>query len=370
MNDINFWNQYNKKTKKRISELMERKEKIYVDLHMHSNYSTDGKQSLTEIIENTKQRNFDIISITDHDNIEVYDELYKLIEKDEEITPIIIPGVEFTVECREYGSQCHILQYFINPKEEEMLKDIEKNEKAGWNRAKRQFERIKYNKALQYFCKNKELKLSFEEYKEFLITSKLYIPEYMTITEYIKQKLLRVNVNVLEVFDKLEEVNKEDKCEERRIAKENKYKYLREKYKNNKEASTSTRLLLSIIAVKGVDDDYYKGYENSGSLSVNEYNQIKIENLNNKYLTIFAHPNPEGFKVIDNIEKYSDNIKGIENNYRSFYSKEDLDCFYKIAKKQNFIITVGSDSHDNKNTFYKEMDFYIMDKENIKRMIG
>lgn len=368
MNDIEFWKKYNEQIRNRIEKVIAEEEEVYMDLHIHSNHSTDGKQTLKEIINHTKKKELDIISITDHDNIDVYDELYELVKDEEIISPIIIPGIEFTVANKDYGSQCHILQYFINPKEKEILKDIEKNERAGWNRAKKQFERINENKALQYFCQEKNIQFTLEEYKKFLIESELYTPEYTTLAEYIRQKLMLVNINVLQVFEKLEEFNRKDKCEERRIKKSEKYKYLRQKYEKDINACTSTRLLLSILAVKGVDDSDYTQYDSEGSLSVNEYGQIQIEDLNDKYLTIFAHPNADRFNIIKNMKKYNKNIKGIENNYRSYYNKEEENKFYEIARNNNFVATKGSDSHDNNDDFYCNMDFYKVHKNEIKKI--
>ena len=37
--------------------------------------------------------------------------------------PLIIPGVELTIDNSEYGNQCHILQLFINPKESNLMKE-------------------------------------------------------------------------------------------------------------------------------------------------------------------------------------------------------------------------------------------------------
>lgn len=79
-NDYKFWNQYLKKTIKEIEKMIQEKDIIYTDFHMHSDYSADGKQSLTQIIKRMGNLGMDIIAITDHDSIEVYDELFELIK--------------------------------------------------------------------------------------------------------------------------------------------------------------------------------------------------------------------------------------------------------------------------------------------------
>lgn len=105
------------------------KEKIYIDLPIHSNYSSDGKQ----ILESTKAKGFDIIVITDHDNLNVYDELYNYV-KNWLTDPIIIPGIEFTVDNKEYGNQCHMFQLFIHPKDKTIQKNVLTNYETSFNR--------------------------------------------------------------------------------------------------------------------------------------------------------------------------------------------------------------------------------------------
>ena len=126
MNNYEFWEKYNKFIKGEIGRLCRTKKELYIDLHIHSNYSADGKQNLKQILETTKEKGFDIIAITDHDSLNVYDELYDIVSKGV-TSPIIIPGIEFTTDKREYGNQCHMLQLFVNPKDLVILKDVSKN---------------------------------------------------------------------------------------------------------------------------------------------------------------------------------------------------------------------------------------------------
>ena len=59
-----------------------------INLHIHSNYSLDGKHNVQELINTFKDNKYDIISITDHDTCEAY----KHIIKDNNIK--IITGIE------------------------------------------------------------------------------------------------------------------------------------------------------------------------------------------------------------------------------------------------------------------------------------
>ena len=72
MNNKKFWTRYNDDVEKRVLELIEVKERdgegfALCDFHIHSNHSSDGKQSVEDIINESIKYGFEIISITDHD---------------------------------------------------------------------------------------------------------------------------------------------------------------------------------------------------------------------------------------------------------------------------------------------------------------
>ena len=162
MNNYEFWEEYLKKVKKGIRKLCKEKDKLHIDLHIHSDYSADGKQSVREIIESTKAKGFDVIAITDHDSLDAYDELYNYV-KDDLTTPIVIPGIEFTIDNREYGNQCHMLQLFVNPKDKIIQKNVKTNYDAMFNRSKLQFKRLNDNLAIKDILKNKKINISYDE---------------------------------------------------------------------------------------------------------------------------------------------------------------------------------------------------------------
>ena len=78
---------------------------MFVDLHMHS-YFSDGTMSPTEIIEDAKRRNVEIISITDHNRIEAYNEAK---DKAKELGIKLIKGCEINVRFK--NSILHLLAY-------------------------------------------------------------------------------------------------------------------------------------------------------------------------------------------------------------------------------------------------------------------
>ena len=222
MNNYEFWKNYNKIIKNEIERICHKKREIYIDLHIHSNYSADGKQNLKQILETTKTKGLDIIAITDHDSLKVYDELYDIISK--EITnPIIIPGIEFTTDNREYGNQCHMLQLFVNPKDPIIMKDVAKNYDSMFDRSKIQFERLKQNLTIEEITNKNNIHISYKDYKDYLVKNE-YIPEYDTLSFYLNDKFKEKNVTTFEILELLEKNNKNDCYEDRRNLKEKGYR--------------------------------------------------------------------------------------------------------------------------------------------------
>ena len=367
-NNYLFWNKYLHDVADQIENLIDTKEKILTDFHIHSDYSADGKQSLEEIIKRAKELKIDIIAVTDHDSIKVYDDLFQMLKQGNYDGPIIVPGVEWTCENHEYGSQCHILQLMINPKEKEILKNIKHNENASWTRAHKQFVRISENKSLQYFFNKYNIDCSENKFKRYLATLRRPIPEYTTLLDYIMSLLKEKNITTWDVFEKLEDYNLEDMCEERRNLKAKRYDVLRTKYKDREDAPFSTRFLLSLLAVKGVDDEYFPEYESCGSLSVNNFGELKIEEINNRHLTIFAHPNENRLPFMNKAFKLNPNISGMEMNRQSIYSDDKL--FYDKAKEINAITILGSDSHAKDSPWFDDINFYSADKVQLRRFVN
>ncbi len=94
-----------------------------IDLHIHTNYS-DGLLSPEQVLKLAKEKNYDVISITDHDTITGYN-IAKEIAKDYDIK--LIPGVEISSNHR--GLDVHLLAYNFdvgNRKFSELLHTIYK----------------------------------------------------------------------------------------------------------------------------------------------------------------------------------------------------------------------------------------------------
>ena len=364
MNDYEFWEKYSKQVKCKIKKLCRSKSELSIDLHIHSNYSADGKQNLMQILENAKAKKFDIIAITDHDTLNVYDELYEIVSN-ELTNPIIIPGIEFTIDNREYGNQCHLLQLFINPKDPVIIKDVLKNYESMFNRSKIQFKRLKSNLAVQEVLKKYNIRISYNEYEKYLSKND-YVPEYDTLCFYLIDKFKEKGVTTFDILALLEKYNKDDCYEDRRNYKEKRYKKLREKYELSDINKYNSRFLLSMLAVREVDDDWWPN-PSCGSLSVNSYGQLKIEEINEKYDIYFAHPTEKNLDVVNKIVKSKKNIKGLEMNIRNSY--EDINNFYKVLTDNDLIEVKGSDSHDATMQFYKDMSYFKINSSELEKII-
>lgn len=90
-----------------------------IDLHIHSNHS-DGEKDLIGILKLAEEYHLDYIAITDHDNIDIYQEL-KQISVSQYYQGKVIPGVEIKVTYQK--NPLEILAYCF---------DIEKLKKSKW----------------------------------------------------------------------------------------------------------------------------------------------------------------------------------------------------------------------------------------------
>lgn len=78
------------------------------DLHIHTKFS-DGKLKPSEIIELAKKNNLNVISVTDHDNI---DGSMAMLKFNGTYGIEVIPGIELSADF--HGREVHLLGYFMN----------------------------------------------------------------------------------------------------------------------------------------------------------------------------------------------------------------------------------------------------------------
>jgi predicted metal-dependent phosphoesterase TrpH len=91
----------------------------HVDLHIHSNKSSDGSLSPFHIVQLASEKNLEAISITDHDTVAAYPQA---LEFGEEAGVEVIPGIELTTlyDDREF----HLLLPFVSWKKKVIFKLI------------------------------------------------------------------------------------------------------------------------------------------------------------------------------------------------------------------------------------------------------
>lgn len=109
---------------------------LKADLHMHTNYS-DGKLSPNQLIDLSKKCGLDIISITDHDNVNA---VSQAISYGDSIGVQVIPGVEISADINE--QEIHILGYFIDHTDKKFLEFLSSMREKRLQRNERIVEKL------------------------------------------------------------------------------------------------------------------------------------------------------------------------------------------------------------------------------------
>jgi hypothetical protein len=107
------------------------------DLHLHSNLS-DGLDSPEELVDLARKAGLKTISLTDHDNV---DGIERAQKRGVEAGVEVIPGIEFT--CEIPRAEVHILGYFIDFKDAEMLETLKKIQEDRVKRIYKIVEKLK-----------------------------------------------------------------------------------------------------------------------------------------------------------------------------------------------------------------------------------
>lgn len=104
---------------------------IKADLHTHTYYS-DGILSPSELVAKARESGLNFLSVTDHDNV---DGLEEALDKGKELGVEVIPGVELSTELNDH--EVHVLGYFIDYKNAELLEHLIKFRGERFKRAER-----------------------------------------------------------------------------------------------------------------------------------------------------------------------------------------------------------------------------------------
>ncbi len=103
----------------------------YIDLHLHSTQS-DGSFSPTQVVQRAAKLGLSAISLTDHDSVAGVQEAQNI---GRDIGVEVIPGTELSAH--EAGMDIHILGYFIDPANSDLLAYLQKFQDARRNRAEK-----------------------------------------------------------------------------------------------------------------------------------------------------------------------------------------------------------------------------------------
>ncbi len=259
------------------------------DLHMHS-YFSDGELSPTDLMYKMKNQGVKVVSLTDHDGIAGNKEA---LEVSTSLGMKFVNGIEISAHhffCEKFIGM-HILGYGIDCSNTELLHMTKKFEA---NREKRNFELFKIMQQEGYDIKEEDAIFRKEQ---------PYIGKALIAKALIKKGYIN---SVGEAFGK---DGIFDKPNIRRVSK-------------------------SKLLAKDAIDLIHR----SGGVAVLAH-PGRIKGLGMQGTTEF-------YKKIEEltVSLKSINLNGIESWYRNF-SKEEMDFFAQIGKRNSLILTGGSDFH-------------------------
>lgn len=109
-----------------------------IDLHSHTHFS-DGFYSPTDLVKKVKKHGIDLLGITDHDTV---DGVKEAIEAGKKIGVEVIPGMEISTDLMK--KEVHILAYFIDIENKELLEYLSFFRKERLKRAERIVKKLNY----------------------------------------------------------------------------------------------------------------------------------------------------------------------------------------------------------------------------------
>jgi hypothetical protein len=110
---------------------------MFVDLHLHTTYS-DGSYTPDELVKKAKNLGYSAIAITDHDTIAG---IKKSLKAGRKHNLEVIPGVEFNTLLDK--TEVHILGYFIDYQNKELLNLLKKIRKERRERIEKMIDLLK-----------------------------------------------------------------------------------------------------------------------------------------------------------------------------------------------------------------------------------
>jgi predicted metal-dependent phosphoesterase TrpH len=261
-----------------------------IDLHIHSNKSSDGDFTPFHIVKLAQEKKMEAISISDHDTVAAYPEALRLGKKaDVEI----IPSMELTTvfEDREF----HLLLPFVNWKSEVVAHLIS------------QVTDRRMQEARERVAKLQELGFSLT-WDEVLKESEPFPPLGVTIAQILLRRAEREDNSSLKTY--LEGEN-------RLFAP---YHFYRDYFMEGKPASVPRRNLDVL--------DVLDRIPHTGAVPV------------------LAHPGAyfQRARKADLVVLKEEGLQGLEV-YTSYHSPEQTGMYKKMAEELDLVPTTGSDFH-------------------------
>ena len=156
--------------------------KNYIDLHIHSNFSSDGDFTVSQLMEQCQKEGIRIMSITDHVSAKANPEARR-IAKDYNI--LYISGIE--IDCRYRGIDLHLLGYGID----ENSPDFVQLENHIWAEERNaSLQRLDMFKALRLVATKEELNQLSNLEKGGIWTGEIFAEVFLTKPEYLSHELL------------------------------------------------------------------------------------------------------------------------------------------------------------------------------------
>ncbi len=109
---------------------------IKADLHTHTHYS-DGYHTPEELIQSAKSAGLTHLAITDHDNVDAIEEAFEIASR---YGIELVPGTEISAE--HNGKETHILAYYFDHKNPELLDYLQNFRKERMKRAQKIVEKL------------------------------------------------------------------------------------------------------------------------------------------------------------------------------------------------------------------------------------
>lgn len=115
-----------------------------IDLHTHSTHS-DGTQTPADVMRSAAAAGLDVVALTDHDTTRGWGQAARAVA---ETGVTLVPGIE--ISCAYDGISVHLLGYFIDPLDAQLMGELERARSSRRTRAQRIVERLAPDTGLRW----------------------------------------------------------------------------------------------------------------------------------------------------------------------------------------------------------------------------